>query len=412
MYANLTRERDEAILRTFTNSSIRGLNLDRIRSIIEASARDSEEQSMLVQSIDQVVAYEPELLRLDDVKIHFFEYCIMQESSAAVLRKVLELWPLTDQSTLERGLRDAPTEELKAVITEYMMESGRTRGSSAAAGNTSTVVNPAPSPPQAVSTTTTAARCGWHGCHKGPVLESSLKSCARCVRIKYCSKQCQKSAWQLHKIVCVDRDVPRHRVDSLSVEAIIETVSLAQPGDVILIPAGNYNALGETNLISITKPLTLIGDGMYKVTLNCDLKVEYEATVGGKFTVSNLTIHGVVRVSQVPGDVTFLSATVQCPREREASNAFELANCNGKVLLTCCEIFGGLDGLFLTNSPKVHIQQTDISLARARGIFAANDCFLIEDSAVYNCGAYGIKGRRGWKKKGDNQIQAGPWNSF
>jgi hypothetical protein len=90
----------------------------------------------------------------------------------------------------------------------------------------------------------------------------------------------------------------------------------------------------------------------------------------------------------VTGDVTFLSVTVQLsPSERGRSDAFGLAKGKGQVLLTCCEIVvvvGG-DGLSLTNLPRVHIHQTDISLAQNRGIFA-NNRFVIEDSAISNCG--------------------------
>jgi hypothetical protein len=81
--------------------------------------------------------------------------------------------------------------------------------------------------------------------------------------------------------------------------------------------------------------------------------------------------------------------------------------CGGKVLLCCYEIIGGSGGLGIYTT-NVHIKDTDIQLAASKGIFDN----IIEDSAVYNCGGYGIKGRSGWHEKGTNELQSGPWSSI
>ena len=61
MYLNLSREQDERSLRGYpATCSILGLNLDRIRAIIEnAGEADGENDEIMLRSIDQVVEYDP-----------------------------------------------------------------------------------------------------------------------------------------------------------------------------------------------------------------------------------------------------------------------------------------------------------------------------------------------------------------
>lgn len=134
---------------------------------------------------------------------------------------------------------------------------------------------------------------------------------------------------------------------------------------------------------------------------------------GGKLAVKGIKIEGTVNVFDNSfDDITFCSVDVKCPRQvgDRGEDAVCINTCKGKFLLLCCEIIGGSDGLAIMDRDcKMHIRETDIQLARSRGIFS-NPYFKIEDSAVYSCGGYGIKGRSGWEAKGENQIQAGPWN--
>lgn len=134
----------------------------------------------------------------------------------------------------------------------------------------------------------------------------------------------------------------------------------------------------------------------------------------GDVLLTNFQVSGTVRLRENSDtNITMYSVTVQCPAElaERGTNAMEIGDCKGTVLLLACEIYGGSDTLFISGSPKVHIKETEIRFARARGIFA-NVSFVIEDSDVDTCGAYGIKGRAGWIEKGDNDIQPGPWSSF
>jgi hypothetical protein len=258
-------------------------------------------------------------------------------------------------------------------------------------------------------------RCAWGGCNRAATGEDSLKRCGRCRKISYCSQDCQKTAWKTHKWVCVGHATPRHRVQGMTLAAIQSKIDQAQPGNVVEIPAGRYTGDGETSSITISKPLYILGEGMKKVEIIGDLNATDEAKNGGSLVVADLKIDGCIKVTETEYEkITFLSVEVNCPRHigQSGSDAFDISGCNGKVLLFCCEIIGGSDGLMISGSPGVHIKDTDIQLAGSRGIFA-NDSFVIQDSAVYNCGSYGIKGRAGWDEKGpNNEIQPGPWSCF
>jgi hypothetical protein len=48
--------------------------------------------------------------------------------------------------------------------------------------------------------------------------------------------------------------------------------------------------------------------------------------------------------------------------------------------------------------------------AASRGVFA-NPSFVVEDCTIMGCGGYGMKTRSGCTRRGDNRIQAGPWDS-
>ena len=185
----------------------------------------------------------------------------------------------------------------------------------------------------------------------------------------------------------------------------------APEGSVVKLPAGEYKNENDAEL-NLTKALRIIGEGMDKVKLRCKFVVTQEQANGGMVAVQNLTIAGTVNVREVSYDnIIFASVEVNVPASSRGSDAFQAAN-KGKITLDCCEIVGGSDGVFIGGrETEMHIRETDIQMCSSRGIFANPD-FVIQDSAVYNCGSYGIKGRGGWTEKGENQIQPGPWNSF
>lgn len=202
-----------------------------------------------------------------------------------------------------------------------------------------------------------------------------------------------------------------HRIDpSASLEAIQDIMNNAGVNDVIELPSGTFGGGTPGESLEITKNLKLHGQGMDKTILKCNLVVKQDGCSGGKAVVRKLKVQGVVIVTDNKfDDVSFFSVEVNAGKSQ--ANAVTI-NCCKKLLLWCCEIIGGSDGLCLMDrSTSARIEETDIQYAASRGIFA-NVNFEIKDSAVYNCGGYGIKGRVGWTDLGGNDLQPGPWSEF
>ena len=45
-------------------------------------------------------------------------------------------------------------------------------------------------------------------CANCGLLTAELQKCARCRRVRYCSLQCQKLAWAVHRLDCYRRSTP------------------------------------------------------------------------------------------------------------------------------------------------------------------------------------------------------------
>jgi MYND finger len=466
MYTNLSRERDAEHLRRYPTCDITGLNLDRIRGVIEKGRNGDIDDDLLVRSIDQVVAYDPSLRqdRNGSIGRHFLDYCFMQQTSPAVMQKVLEIWPPPPSSRIDdfRRQMSNASPALRNVLVNYFSSNNNSNNMATSGGGGAQSIRNDRSLGGAATAAATASptspprllqECEWNGC---PGAGSSnlhsetpaapLKVCSRCRRAKFCSEQCQKLAWKnSHKYVCVSHSVVRHVVpaetttnssssSSNSVEAIQQAIDAAQPGDVVEIPAGTYGSCSGTSAqgvdIVIPKPLYIVG--LNNVIINGNLVIKYETPMmmmGNNasssssssscapllaLVIANLEVKGHVVASNIDTQLTLASVKVSC---RANSDAVSLQDCTGsggnnKILLFGCEIMGGDDGLFISGSPRVHVKETTIKMASSRGIFA-NDYFVIEKSTIADCGSYGIKGRAGWEEKGHaNVIQPGPWNCF
>jgi hypothetical protein len=84
--------------------------------------------------------------------------------------------------------------------------------------------------------------------------------------------------------------------------------------------------------------------------------------------IGNLEIQGRIVASRVDTQMTLVNVKVIC---QSNSDAVSLHDCTGgKILLLGCEIIGGDDGLFISESPSVHVKATSIQMARSRGIIA------------------------------------------
>lgn len=243
-----------------------------------------------------------------------------------------------------------------------------------------------------------------------------LLFCGRCKTTKYCCKACQTSHWKAaHKHICVGSEIERHKVEEFTCAAIQQAIDAAQPNDVVELNVGTYEAGGVEELV-ISKPLKICGPGQVGINgviLKCHLVVK-GIPENGEVLLTNFKVSGTACLQENSNtNITMYSVAVECSRElaERGIDTMKILSCQGKVLLFDCEILGGCDTLVISGAPKVHIKGTEIRFARSRGIFA-NDSFVIEDSVVDMCGAYGIKGRSGWNEKGDNDIQSGPWSSY
>ena len=141
----------------------------------------------------------------------------------------------------------------------------------------------------------------------------TLKACAICRDVAYCSKECQKNSWikEGHKYSCAKHDIPRHHVDSSnsSIEDVQAAIDNANPGDIIILKEGSYhwkkNSSGGDAVLTISKPVrmwgpaTAMGGGESSVTLHCNLTIDDEElspSNKGSVTVANLTVMGSIKV--------------------------------------------------------------------------------------------------------------------
>eukprot|EP00592_Proboscia_alata_P015158 CAMPEP_0194394740 /NCGR_PEP_ID=MMETSP0174-20130528/124026_1 /TAXON_ID=216777 /ORGANISM="Proboscia alata, Strain PI-D3" /LENGTH=615 /DNA_ID=CAMNT_0039190579 /DNA_START=9 /DNA_END=1856 /DNA_ORIENTATION=+ len=208
---------------------------------------------------------------------------------------------------------------------------------------------------------------------------------------------------------CVDNVGERHRIESsASLDTIQNIMRKAGVNDVIELPCGTFGGGAPEETLEITKNLRLQGQGMDQTILKCNLVMKQDGCRGGKVMVQKLKVQGVVTVTDNTfDDVSYVNVEVNAKKSQ--SDAMTIKCCK-RLFLFCCKIIGGSDGLCLIDrSTSARIDQTDIQFAACRGILA-NVNFAIKNSAVYNCGSYGIKGRVGWTDLGGNTLQPGPWS--
>ena len=239
----------------------------------------------------------------------------------------------------------------------------------------------------------------------------TLSACARCKKVNYCGRSCQKKHWDAHKHRCFSPDTPQIRVVGFTIEAIQSSIDDANCGDVLVLEDGTYEG---NEVLRIHKPITLLGQGKDKTKLACsELKVEagndasfskYSVTIAD-FEAANASIENKNYKAVNVCGIKFAGPI------GSRNDAVITGQQAGKILFLDCDIIGGADSLCI-GGDGVHIKHTVIKDAQCRGIFSGHSSFIIEDSTIYNCGGYGIKGRAGWTEKGKNKIQPGPWSSW
>jgi hypothetical protein len=188
---------------------------------------------------------------------------------------------------------------------------------------------------------------------------------------------------------------------------------------------------GETFSLSggiLTLPpvaLTLRGESKQGTctTVQGIIKTAKGAT-GTLLCIEGLTVEGGLDIE----DNTYQNIVVKncCFRCTSERNCVTIGTCGsksasqggvssgrGKVLFQNCEILGGTDSVKHTSDvTRLHIFKCHIRSAKYRGIFA-DAWFVLEDTVISGCGAYGIKCTIGVEVRGDlNDIQEGPYDAM
>mmetsp|Transcript_12680 Transcript_12680/g.30159 ORF Transcript_12680/g.30159 Transcript_12680/m.30159 type:complete len:654 (+) Transcript_12680:100-2061(+) len=279
----------------------------------------------------------------------------------------------------------------------------------ATAGSTTT-----PAPGATEPSSIAPLSCSWIGCPNRENENIDLLACSQCKNSWYCRRACQKAHWEVHKFKCVAPTIPRHVVEDFTISSVQAAIDGASPGDAVVLKEGTYESAESRTTLTINKPLFLIGPlrGMDSVKLECDIEIKASGSTSNSAAVVNLADFEVAGTGNLTGNtykaVNLYNIRIRCPKEAR-DDAFSTGDLTGKCLFLDCEIYGGSDGVFIGGT-GVHLKRTEIRFAQNRGIFSRRH-FVIEDCTIDGCGGYGIKGTGGWREKGQNDIQPGPWSS-
>ncbi len=281
--------------------------------------------------------------------------------------------------------------------------------------------------------------------------KEAQKFCSRCREATYCSVDCQRAHFKVHKMTCSPIAIV---IDaSLDFDQVQSLVSSCEKGGVVLFQPGHFKASSSNTRavgaqrdpheppfegdskatlpasLLVRRAITLKGSWSetgdkrgHQTTLSYGIVVDpsEEPTAGGKLILSGLNVCGDVDIK----DNAFQRIELSNLRIEAHANrvkgytlhvdALNLENCSGNkgILLDRCEILGGWGGVNnVGSSNRLHVKDCEIRFACCRGIFS-NNHIVIEDTEVSNCGSYGIKDRGGRTLRGDNVIQQGPWDGL
>lgn len=199
---------------------------------------------------------------------------------------------------------------------------------------------------------------------------------------------------------------------SLKLEQLQTMIESAPAGATVSIPRGEVNCTSG-DVLKIKAAITLIGSGVQTSVLKCPVVVD-DGVAGDRLQLSRFAVLGhSVRIAGAKlGRVVLSQIKIDVPHDGSGrgEDALVLDHIGGgHVLVKDCNITGGADGVMI-NARNVTLKGCHIVGAASRGVFA-NPSFVVEDCTIMGCGGYGMKTRSGCTRRGDNRIQAGPWDS-
>lgn len=235
--------------------------------------------------------------------------------------------------------------------------------------------------------------------------------CSRCHTTRYCGRECQKSDWKGHKLICAAPDAeaaggagsaPAGEVvapaDAAAVEAAggLQAVLDAAPlGATVKLPAGSFAG------VAIRRPLTVTGAAGRKTVITGPLELS-GGSAGKPLRVSGLTCQLGVNVA-AGAHVELSQLKITYP-----GKAGILTGEGATVTVSKTEIHDCEDGII--NNARLTVDGCFIHDCGCDGVFS-NPCFTIKDSTIADVGRHGIKSRGGTNRFGRNNIQASPWDA-
>eukprot|EP00614_Pseudopedinella_elastica_P030528 CAMPEP_0172639946 /NCGR_PEP_ID=MMETSP1068-20121228/220638_1 /TAXON_ID=35684 /ORGANISM="Pseudopedinella elastica, Strain CCMP716" /LENGTH=434 /DNA_ID=CAMNT_0013453207 /DNA_START=51 /DNA_END=1355 /DNA_ORIENTATION=+ len=209
---------------------------------------------------------------------------------------------------------------------------------------------------------------------------------------------------------------------SLDAAELQAAVDAAPAGSRVLLPQGKVLRAADGAPLVVRKALTLDGKG-HNTTLQAgatgttlDFPIRVEAEGQGSLLLSRFSTTAPMLVTgpELTRARLFQVTVDLRSRRGQDDDALTLRRIGrgykeGLTLLEECQVVGGADGVLVDTTGCV-LKRCLIYAAQSRGVFANSD-FVVDGCTIQGCGGYGMKTRMGCERRGENDIQPGPWDN-